>query len=191
MFYLIIILICMLLIMAFNIVFSSLSIGYIVLAVTISTIGAIVIDGIFATIIRHFLPNKWFLYSNKKFDVSKKEQRFYEKLAIKKWKDKVIELGMFTNFRKNKVANPKENQYVERYIMECNYGVVVHIACIVVGFAVIFIYPLQYFYRFGLPVAIVNAVLNFLPYMILRYNVPKLQVLHKLNEKNNQNAKVN
>ena len=33
----------------------------------------------------------------------------------------------------------------------------------------------------GLPVALVNAILIVLPTFILRYNLPRLKMLHKLN----------
>jgi len=47
------------------------------------------------------------------------------------------------------------------------------------GFLVIFILPLKYALRIGLPVAIVGFVLNLLPVFILRYNLPKLAIAYK------------
>ena len=35
----------------------------------------------------------------------------------------------------------------------------------------------------GLPVALVNAVLILLPTFILRYNIPRLKILKKLNDR--------
>ena len=156
---------------------------YIIVAVVISTVAEIIIDSIFATIVRWALPKKWFGVDKKWFIGKKKECRFYEKLGIKKWKEKVLELGAVTNFRKNKIADPTNNDYVARYITEANYGIVVHLACIVFGYAVVFLYPLKYFLCFGIPVAIVNTVLNILPLFILRYNLPKLHSLYKFNER--------
>ncbi len=156
---------------------------YIIVAVVISTVAEIIIDSIFATIVRWALPKKWFGVDKKWFIGKKKECRFYEKLGIKKWKEKVVELGAVTNFRKNKIADPTNNDYVARYITEANYGIVVHLACIVFGYAVVFLYPLKYFLCFGIPVAIVNTVLNILPLFILRYNLPKLHSLYKFNER--------
>ena len=156
---------------------------YIVFAVIISTIGAIVIDLIFAFIVRQLLPQKWFSVDKTVYSAGKGERRFYEKIGIKKWKDKVLELGALSGFRKNKIAEPTNNDYVGRYILEANYGVIVHLVCIVVGFGVVFIYPIKYALCFGIPVAIVNAVLNLLPLFVLRYNLPKLHALYKHNEK--------
>ena len=154
---------------------------YIIVAVIISTVSVIIVDGIFSTIVRRCLPKKWFNVDKKGFSAKKQECRFYEKIGIKKWKDKVLELGMFTNFRKNKISEPSNNEYVSRYILEANYGIVCHVACVIFGFLIIFIYPLKYALCFGIPVAIVNAVLNLLPLFILRYNLPKLHTLYKFN----------
>ena len=152
----------------------------IVLCVTVSVVGAIFIDSVFATVIRWILPKKWFSIDKKRFAAGKRERRFYEKIGIKKWKDKVIELGAFTGFRKNKIADPANNLYIARYILEANYGIAVHIACIFCGYLVCFIFP-AHWYSVGLPVGFVNMVLNALPLMILRYNLPKLHTLYRLN----------
>lgn len=188
MFYCITILACMAIIAVCNILFApfGLSVWQNILAVTFSTVAVIAVDGIFATIIRRAFPTKWFSHEKKIFQVSKKEQRFYDKLGIKKWKDKVLELGAFTSFRKNKVREPNNNEYISRFLLENNYGFIIHIACVVLGFLIIFMLPLKYALCFGVPVGIVNAVLNLLPAFILRYNTPKLMTLYKFNARKAQ-----
>lgn len=187
MFYALTITICMIIISVLNIIFNTfnLTAWYIILAVVVNTICVIIVDGIFAFIIRWIFPTKWFNYDNKHFFVGKKECLFYEKLGIKAWKDKVLELGCFTKFRKNKVYDPKNNEYIERFIMESNSGFVIHLVCCVVGFLIVFIYPLKYAFCFAVPVAIVNFVLHLMPAMILRYNNYRLSILHKYNERSN------
>ena len=140
-------------------------------------------DGISATIIRHALPNKWFTRNVKFHHVSKTECKFYELLGIKYWKDHVLELGMFTSFSKKKVADPNDPAYVARFIMDCNYGVQVHLWNFLLGFVLILFFPDYIAMRFILPAAIVNAVLSILPLMILRYNVPRLERLLVILEK--------
>ncbi len=167
------------------------TIWYIIIAVTVSTILEIIIDSIFATIVRWVLPKKWFSMGKTFYIAGKKECRFYEKIGIKKWKDKVLELGAFTNFRKNKIAEPNNNDYIERYIVEANYGIVVHLFCIIFGFLVVFVYPLKYCLCFGIPVAIVNTVLNLMPLFILRYNLPKLHALYKYNKRKKEQIQSN
>lgn len=142
-------------------------------------------DGIFATFIRRCLPEKWFTKDVKFHKVGKKECRIYEFFGIKLWKDHVLELGMFTSFSKKKVSEPDNTEYIERFILECNYGAVIHIWCAILGFIPIFFFPAstQIGLRFVLYAAIANAVLNILPLMILRYNIPRLTRLHAILEK--------
>lgn len=151
------------------------------LVVTITTIAEIVIDLLIALFVRRVLPSRWFGISKKLFCTREFERKFYEKIRIRRWKDKVLELGSLSGFRKNKVNEPKNNKYIERFILESNYGIVVHVACILFGVSVIFIYPLSVVLWFGLPVTIVNFLLNLLPIFVLRYNLPKLHALYKFN----------
>jgi hypothetical protein len=51
------------------------------------------------------IPEKW-LKDKKFFNVSKREQKFYEKLGIRAWKDKVLELGGLGGFSKSKIDDP-------------------------------------------------------------------------------------
>ena len=152
------------------------------IAVVVTTVSVIAVDGLFATIVRWIMPKKWFSIDKKNFIASKKESLFYEKIGIKKWKDLIIELGFFTNFRKNKIAEPNNNQYVERYIVEANYGIAVHLSCMLFGFLVVLIYPSLYL-SVGIPVCLVNLVLNFMPVACLRYNLTKLHKIYRINEK--------
>lgn len=185
MFYLLFILICMAIISVFNIIFVlpdyNQSAFYIIVAVTLYTVAVIIIDCIFAFIVRWCFPKKWFDVKNTRFVPSKKVCKIYEKIGVKKWKDKVLELGAVTGFRKNKILAPSDNEFVGRYIIEANYGVVVHIACMIFGFIIMF-YPF-FSFTIALPVALVNLFLNYLPYVTLRYNLPKLHVLFKRNER--------
>lgn len=182
MLYLIVILSAMALIILVNVLLNpilyNLYFWYIVLAVVLTTISVIAISGFVATLVRQVLPEKWF--NEMDIKVSKKEMRFYEKLGVKKWKDLVPELGFFTGFRKNKIANPKSIEYVDRYILEINYGIYVHFVSIFASFLIVFIYPLKYSLMFGIPVAIVSVILHLMPLFTLRYNLPKLKAIKKI-----------
>ena len=182
MLYLIVILSAMTLIILVNVLLNStlynLDFWYIVLAVVLNTISVIVVSGIVATLVRQVLPEKWF--NEMDIKVSKKEMRFYEKLGVKKWKDLVPELGFFTGFRKNKIANPKSIEYIDRYILEINYGIYVHFVSIFASFLIVFIYPLKYCLMFGIPVAIVSVILHLMPLFTLRYNLPKLKSIKQI-----------
>lgn len=161
---------------------------FFVLAVVVSVVYQVAVDGLFALICNQ-IPAKW-VKDKKFFDVSKREQRFYEKLGIKKWKDNVLELGSLGGFSKSKINDPNNPEYSERFLIESYKGEIDHILGMIMGFTVIFIFPLKFAWMVGVPVAIVNVFLNLLSTMILRYNTPKLKVLHKRALRNQErNAK--
>ena len=151
---------------------------WLMVALCISVLFEIIVDGFMAGFL-HFLPKKCFDPEKKCYQVSKKERNFYEKMGIKSWKDKVWELGALGGFRKNKIKDPNSPEYLQQFLVESNIGIVAHVISMVCGFAVMFIFPLHFALGIGLPVAIVNFVLNLMPTMILRYNVPKLSVAYK------------
>ena len=186
-----IIFVCVCLLTGVNAVFAAprfgVSFWFILGAVLINVVAVIAVDGLFAFLIRR-LPEKWFGHERRFFQVSAKEKKFYEKLKIRKWKDKVPELGQFTNFHKNKVAEPRNNFYLERYMLEAAYGEVIHLAGCFLGFVIIFFYPLKYWLCFGFPVAVINLIMNILPYFILRYNFYKMKVLYRSNERKQRRA---
>lgn len=186
-----IIFVCVCLLTGVNAVFAAprfgVSFWFILGAVLINVVAVIAVDGLFAFLIRR-LPEKWFGHERRFFQVSAKEKKFYEKLKIRKWKDKVPELGQFTDFHKNKVAEPRNNVYLERYMLEAAYGEVIHLAGCFLGFVIIFFYPLKYWLCFGFPVAVINLIMNILPYFILRYNFYKMKVLYRSNERKQRRA---
>ena len=151
---------------------------WVICAVVLSTIVEIAIQGIIATIVKH-LPNKWFAHDRKLFKISKKERGFYEKLKIRAGKDKVWELGGLGGFRKNKIADKNDPEYLLKFVVESNKGIVDHVVGIFLGFLVVFMLPLKYALVIGVPVAFVNVVLCTMPTMILRYNIPKIMVAYE------------
>ena len=187
--YCVIILLCMALIWAANLLLlSPLAAGgafSVLWAVTGSTLAVIALDGLLAFLIRR-LPAQWFRSGKRLFLASRRECRLYVRLGIRRWKNKIPELGVFTGFHKNKVRHPEDNAYIARFILECNYGTVIHLAGALLGFLIVFLCPLAYAPWVGIPVAVVNFVLNLLPTFVLRYNVPKLEALYALNARKAQ-----
>lgn len=192
MLYLVIIFVGMILVSLFNILLNqALSWHYIVIATILFTIASVIIDGLVALVIRK-LPSSLINGDSKFFNVSKKELRFYEKIGIKKWKEKVPELGGFTSFHKNKISDPHNSEYLERFVLEVNYGILIHFVSIFTSFLIIFIdYKMflgsNVWLTIGLPVSIINAILIGLPTCILRYNLPRLKMLIKINKRGNKN----
>ncbi len=139
----------------------------------------VAVDGVVAGGAR-LLPKKFANHEKQIFRVSAKEKQFYEKLKIRKWKDKVPEIGHLTGFRKNKIADPKSVEYLDRFLLEICYGQIGHFFSCVLGFCILFFFQL---YRFwipvSLPVAVINVFLNLPSLIILRYNSYKLRILRE------------
>ena len=187
--YIIIILISMTIISVLNIILNNTEPWYVyILYTVVLTIMAVLIDGIVAWIIRS-LPEKYFDYHKKVFTTSEKEKKFYKIIDVKRWKEKVLELGMFTSFRKNKISDPNNPEYLKRYILEACYGVIIHYISVPFGFLIMLCDYKMYssnsniFLTIGLPVALVNAVLILLPAFVLKYNLPKLIRLYEYKNK--------
>lgn len=167
----------------------SLAWWYIVLATVIGTVIVTLLDGLLAGLVRK-LPKKWFDHEKKFYQVSKSEVNFYKHLGIKHWKEKVPELGGFTNFHKNHVQEPDNPEYIERYLLEINYGFIGHVVGALLGFLIIFL-DYKIFLGNGitigltifLPVAVVNFFLSMMPACVLRYNAPRLEVMLKFSKR--------
>lgn len=177
-YYIVTILISMALIVTGNAVFT-MPIGldeilWLALETTIYTVGVIAVDGLFAFLIRRLTPMKWYKPGRRIFSVSKKEKNFYNKIKIKSWKDKVPELGGFTSFHKNELSSSNDVEYLKRFIIESNYGVIIHVENALLGF-MIFLIPMCSAPSIWIPIFAVNLVLSMLPVFVLRY------VTHTLN----------
>ena len=154
-----------------------------VLWAVLTVVFVFVLDGVIALFIRRALPARWFNHKKPLFTVGAKEKKFYEKIKIRKWKDKIPEWGKFTDFSKNKIARPSDNAYLSRYFLELCYGEAIHFFSAIASFTALIFSPRALLFTVGLPVSVVNALCNLPSLFILRYNSYKLEVLYKNNEK--------
>lgn len=157
------------------------SIYYIIDMIVIHILVVFIIDAFTAFFINK-LPKKWFNYQYKIFKIFKWENSFYNCLKIRSWKEYIPELGFLAGFRKNKVKEPHNNNYIDKYLEQCCIGMSVHFTSIILGYLTILIKP-KYFLYFALPVSITNGIIHFLSLSILRYNVPKLIRLYERNQR--------
>lgn len=141
-------------------------------------VAIIALDGLFAFLIRRALPKSWFMHGKRVFEVKKGERDFYNKIKIKAWKDKVPELGGFTGFHKSEFKSSQSAEYLGRFIMEANFGEVIHLENALFGFAICFI-PWCSAPSIWIPIYCVNFVLSMLPVFILRYTTYTLNRLYK------------
>lgn len=168
----------MLIISVFNILFGTEAWYYVILAVIWCTALQFAFDGLIAIIINK-MPNAWFGADNPLYSVSKSERSLYKKLKVRLWKDKVWELGGLGGFSKKELRFPDSPEYIERFIIECNKGVLTHRLSYPIGFLAMLTLPNVCAFTIALPVAFVNLFLNILPTLVLRYNTPMLKSLFK------------
>ena len=163
--------------------------AYYVAIVLIGVVAVIAVDGVLAFAVRR-MPERWFAPEAKLFSVCEREKKLYRSLKIESWKKYVPELGCFTGFHKDKMRDPRTSEYIGRFLLESNYGVLGHVLGAAFGFGIMllpFLDPLS----MALPVAAVNFVLSTLPTMILRYNTPSLRKLYRRNLEREERDKNN
>ena len=157
---------------------------YVLIAVTWCVALQFALDGFFAIVINK-MPDKWFGVENSLYRVSKKETRLYRKLKVRVWKDKVWELGGLGGFSKKELKEPNNPAYIEKFIIECNKGVLTHRLAYPIGFLAMLTLPNICALTVAFPVAVVNVFLNILPTIVLRYNTPMLiSILRRLRRQN-------
>ena len=140
--------------------------------------GAFAIDGLLALLIRR-LPARWFAPLAPLFSVGKRELKLYRFLRLPAWKNGVPEWGGFTSFRKNRLASPSDPAYLARFLLESNYGVAIHLAGALAGFALLAVPFVNARLSVALPVACLNALFSLMPMMILRFHTPTLRRLYR------------
>lgn len=176
--YLTVIGVAMLIISAINMTFNTTSRCGIIILVVVCTALQFALDGLIAIVINK-LPDKFFGVNNRLYDVSEREMELYKKLKVRNWKDKVWELGGLGGFSKKKLASPNSPEYIERFIIECNKGVLTHRLSYPIGFLPMIFIPNVCAFSIAFPIATVNLLLNILPTLVLRYNTPKLKAMLK------------
>jgi len=142
------------------------------------TVFQFAVDGLFAFLV-HLLPSKMFEIDNKFYLVSNRERKFYEKIKIRQWKDKVWELGSLGGFSKKSLKSSSDKEYLKQFIIESNKGVLTHIIGCFAGFIALFVFPSACMFNITLPICIINFILNIPSLFILRYNTPKLHAGYK------------
>lgn len=161
----------------------------VIIAVVLCTAAQFALDGLIAIIINK-MPDTLFGVNNPLYKVSEFEQKLYKRLKVRTWKDKVWELGGLGGFSKRNLANPNSPEYMEKFIIECNKGVLTHRLSYPIGFLPMLFIPSICAFSIAFPVAMVNLFLNILPTLVLRYNTPKLQIILKRMERKSKNVEV-
>ena len=181
--YLTVIGISMVLICTVNILFEVAPWYYVIIATAWCIALQFALDGGLAILINK-MPDRWFGIENRLYAVSETEKKLYKSLRVRLWKDKVWELGGLGGFSKKHCTDPSNPEYIERFIIECNKGVLTHRLSYPAGFLAMLTLTGLPVFTVAIPVAIVNVYLNILPTLALRYNTPKLKlILERLRRK--------
>ncbi len=161
----------------------------VLLITAVAVVIELLINAFVAFTVAKILPKKCFDNNKKLYKVSSKEVKIYEFFKIKKWKDKIWELGKTNGFSKSKVDDPKNPEYIARFIEESNIGILDHLCSIFFGFLVVLCVPVRFMLTIGCPVGFVSLFLNLLPIAVLRYNKVKLERIY--NHLSSKTAEVN
>lgn len=137
-----------------------------------------VVVSFFSVLVR-FLPKKLFRYDNILFRTYKWEEKFYNFLHIKSWKEKIPEMGKTGGFAKNKVDKPKDKEYLEKFLQENCIAEFIHVNSVIINGLLFIFLPVEYHITIGIPIFLLAGYLNILPAFVQRYLRPKLLVLYK------------
>ena len=155
-----------------------------VFAITMISLAVLLlIDTVCALFVRYCLPKKAFNPFLKIYKVAKGERKFYEKIGVRKWKDRIPEAGqLFANFGKSEILDTSNNEYIYKFMSETIYAELMHWLSALISVFIIFI-DLSIALYVALPLIVGNVILNILPVIVQRYNRPKLMVLYQRNER--------
>ena len=149
---------------------------YVIIAITWCVALQFALDGLIAIVINK-MPDRWFGVKNRLYNVTRWERELYKRLRVRLWKDKIWELGGLGGFSKKELKEPDNPTYIEKFIIECNKGVLTHRLSYPIGFLAMLTLPGITSLTIALPVAVVNLFLNILPTIALRYNTPTLKAV--------------
>ena len=142
----------------------------------------ILLNAIIALITGKILSSKLFIKEWCLFRTTKTEQNFYNFIKVKKWKDKVLELGALGGFRKNKLENSNNEEYLNKFVLEINKGIADHFFSIFICLLLFVIPPFINMYYVTIPIVVVAIILNIMPLIVLKYVKPKIVKLIAYNK---------
>ena len=176
---------------ALNAIFAS-SLGFSPLLLILLTVAfvlfAFLVDGVIACLAR-VLPKKLFEPDRKRFAVSDREKRLYDRLKIKSWKDKIPETGALLKiFDKTKIENSEDPAYLHTFLRETCYAEIMHEYSAPLAFLILFAAPGALKWTIALPVAVVNFILQTFPIAVQRYNRNRLTKIYRVRLKKAENA---
>lgn len=160
------------------------------------TFCVVVVSTFFIAYIASLFGTKFYEPERKIFHVFKFEKKLYESVGIKKWKDKIPELGkQLAGFDKSTLVEPDNPEYIHKFLIENCKGSFLHTISIIYSilslFILIFFLPYPFILTMWLPTTVVAVIVHSLSLMILRYTRPKLRVLYERLKRNKKGENKN
>ena len=149
--------------------FSWLTFGNFWLVAAIVCLPAVVV-----VIIVRLMPRRLYNPENKIFAVRKGENKIFERLNVKKWKEKIPEAGKTGGFARDHIYDPRNPDYIKKYIIEGCIAEALHTLSIIWGFVALFFIPRNLILPMGVPLTLFNFFIHFFPMLIQRYMRPRL-----------------
>ena len=126
------------------------------------------------------LPKKWFSNDKLMFRENKFKNWICKITNVKSWKDKIPVGGHVAGFRMNKLDNPKDVEYLNRYIYESCFADWLHSSCAIWGIlslAIVAIIDVNVMLKMALPFALVFFYQNMTSVIIQWYMRPRITKL--------------
>lgn len=143
----------------------------------------IMLPAVIFLFVGRILPKSWFSEKRKIFHIGKIKKKFCEIVNVKSWKDKIPVGGRVAGFRLNKLDNPKDPKYLDRYIYESCFADWLHSSLCVwsfVGMAIVGFINVNLILRMALPIAILFCYQNLTSATIQWYMRPRIAKLRDI-----------
>ena len=128
---------------------------------------------------RFALPRNYFDARKKRWHTFKFEEKIYRFLRVKKWKDKIPELGNISGFGKKKIEDPNNPIYLYKFLTENCLADSLHFFSIFAGVLVFVLVPSRFILTIALPIFIVNTIMNTMSWMVQRFLRPKMVKMYE------------
>ncbi|MBQ8468473.1 MAG: hypothetical protein IJ542_01815 [Clostridia bacterium] len=149
--------------------FSWATVGNFFLCAAIICFPAIVVS-----VVVRLLPKAIYNPKNKLFAERKNEPKLFEKLGVKKWKDSIPEAGGISGFSRNHLYDPRNPEYIRRYIIEGCIAEALHTLSICWGIIALLFIRRELILPMGAPLVLFNFFVHIFPLVIQRYMRPRL-----------------
>lgn len=140
---------------------------YALTAPLIADLYLLFILGAVSLIMRTLIPERRWNFERGLFKVRERELKLYNKLKVRRWKDRIPEMGKMGGFAKREIKST-ERKYIEKFLRETCYAEAMHFNVGLLGFTALFFFRAETLF-IALPLVLVNFALHALPCIVQRF----------------------